>query len=322
MTEEKAENLIDYLQELWLWKPTITKELLESEGLTRIDVRGQISPTDTDQIKFQYNIYKLADGFSVSKYKAYLLDISPIAHVKDQLVDSAKTEETLQSINWNQSPAELNSKIPNIEDTVSEVLFMKAFDHTKDIADRLMIKYWYNTPMEDHVNLSGISGLPMPKELTVSLTGNSSDIDLKESFALLSGRSVMKVDLEELQAGEIPTSHWLLYEDGKIIQLPAFDIDKIIRSLPHQNSPDEKIFTEIMTRLIAGELATVQLIQHGKSITGFIEADPKARYVNFYTEDGQRIDLENSFSMKQDKASSKTNNQKQSEGPKRKGPRL
>lgn len=322
MTEEKAENLVDYLKELWLATPIITKEILESEGLTHIDVRGHISPTDTDQIKFQYNIDKLTDGFVVAKYKAYLLDASPIPHVKDQLVDSAKTEETLQSINWNQSPNELNSKIPNIEDTINEVLFMKLFNHTKDIADRLMIKYWYNTSMEDHVHLSAISGLPMPKELSVPLTGNCSDIDLKEAFALLSGRSVRKVDLEDLQAGQVPTPHWLVYEGGKIIRHQAFDLDKIIRSLPHQSPPDENVFIEIMTQLNAGELSAAQLVQQGKVITGFLEADPKAQYVKFYTEEGQQVVLENTSSIKQDNVPSKVNNEKIAEGPKRKGPRL
>ncbi|MET3876489.1 hypothetical protein [Chitinophaga sp. OAE865] len=323
MTEEKAGDLLNYLDELWLSTPLITKSLLESNGLTHIHVRGQIAPTDTDLIKFYYNLNKVPDGFSVVNYNSFITDNSPIQHVKNNLVDSDKTEKAMKGINWNQSYNELKDKNPAVEDIINEVLFLKLFNQTKDIADKLMIKYWFNTPMQEHVNLDVISGIPMPKVLSLPLTGNFTDVDLKEAFALLSGRAVMKVDTEGMQPGVIPTPHWLVYEDGKLQQLPAFEMDKVIRSLSHQTKPDEQSLIAMMTQLIKGELAPAKLIIEGKPIEGYLEADPRAKNVRFYDEQGNKIELNHPSLLKavNETVTVKTN-QRNISSQKKKGPSL
>lgn len=323
MTEEKAGDMLDYLQELWLATPTITKALLESKGLTHVEVRGQIAPTDTDLIKFHYTLNKLPDGFSVSKYSAFITDITPIQHVKDQLVDSENTENLIKAINWNQSIDELKAKNPGIEDIIGSVLFMKAFDHTKDIADKLMIRYWFDTPMQEHVSLDVISGHPLPIVLSTPLTGNFSDIDLKEAFALLSGRAVMKASLESIQPSVVPQTHWIIYENGELQQVPAFEIDKVVRSLNHQTRPDEDSLTAIMTQLIKGEYAPVSLLIEGKPVVGYLEADPRAKNVRFYDEEGNKIELNHQPSLKtvHEKVSEISNQVKKSK-EKKKGPSL
>lgn len=320
MIEEKASDLLGYLQELWLATPLITKETLENQQFNSMGVHGQISPTDSELIKFDYKIDKTPQGFQVEGFHVLVIDSSLIQHVKNELVDTAATEADLKSIDWNQSYQDIAKKHSGIEAIINDVLFLKLFDDYKPIADGMMFKYWLNTPMEHYVNLSAISSTPLPERAFFSLNGNFSDVDLKEAFALLNGRAVMKADVE---TGNIPTPYWLVYEQGKLIQLPAFELDKILRSLPHEKPLDENSLTEIMTRLISGELAQCDLLQNGKIVSGNLVADPRKSNVDFYDEQGKKVELDNQSTIKiENKMAPKTGTQRLHNPQKKIGTRL
>lgn len=226
--------------------------------------------------------------FSIQDYKITLLSPPDIKYGPPHK-DIQQLENRLAGIDWGQDTKE---KTAEARDAYLELSFLATCGdkEVENIADGLILKYWSGTPMMKTV-FKEINSEPFEKSIALQLTGGLNDLDVKQSFNLLEGRSVLQYP--SVAPVIVHQAAWLKIIDGKLTELPSFDIVTTLKSLPITIPLDKQSGSHLIFRLIKGEPVNQELMVNGKSLLVTLEANPVQGNIAIFDMAGNRLEINN-----------------------------
>lgn len=288
MKTNSPEELVAYLQELYLADKWLDPELLRPQTPWKTDVQGQYYPTETDIVRYNYALYNLDKGeaWEVVFYTVHTLSFPEIQHAKTALINTASLEKELKAFKW-QEQSVLSH--PGATLTQAKVMEARENDIARQAAEMLMCKYWKGTPMEKLVPYP-LPEIGISKEMSFPVTGQIDDIDLKEAYHLLQGRAVNKPEINSNGHLILPLKgQWLMAENGHLKEYADFDLRGAIEALP-QVVQLEKM-RNILSKANSGQPIPAFLESDGGRIPGSLWVDPKKAGLKFIDMKGMEHSL-------------------------------
>lgn len=242
-------------------------------------------------IDYHIPVIKIDGWHYLDIYTATLTPYPPIEHGVYKGIDTKVLEEQMQKIDWLKE-AQIHGEdglgySPAVEDILQK---MKLLDHDLaggDIADKLQIKYWTNTLIEDSISDSAIDlQSKLPKRENVF----GVETDAKVAFNLLCGRAA----LEHVIYPYLPESdEWVrfnldkrdnngLYVQDRSTGFSKQELEQQLNAIPFSNSQ----YYGVRNGLIRGDLTPLQLNTGATILT---EANPEQKTLNLYTADKRVI---------------------------------
>jgi hypothetical protein len=289
---ENLDRLMGSLLELGFHRPNLYSYLESFEGADVIPYRQQERIGD-DLMNYQLTIKRREETGLLypESYQATLLKTHPMAHGKFGEIDTSKLEKRLKETDWNnyaQQVVASDKHVCKIFDDVFE-LSLNGDKQAKDIARRLKLRYWLNSPVEKHLQVANYAP-DYEKTLQFDLNGDFSDISAREAYNLLLGRGVLKFHQTETETGNLYT-HWKVIDDGRLKTLPDYDFMKTLKSLPIVEMQQNRTGSQLIYDLIRGERPAVTLLKDNRQIPGFIEANPRDQTLSLYSQSLEKLAL-------------------------------
>ncbi|WP_214072584.1 hypothetical protein [Mucilaginibacter sp. dw_454] len=280
------------LVELGFHRPDLYS-YLESFGDTDIILLRQQERIGDDLMNYQLTIKRREETGELfpESYQAMLLKTHPIPHGKFGEIDTSELEKRMKGTDWQNYVQQVmagDSKVSKIFDDVFE-LSLNHSHQAKDIARRLKLRYWLNTPIEKHLQVTTYAP-DYEKTRHFDLKGDFSDISAREAYNLLSGRGVLKFYQKENEPTNLYT-HWKAIDNGKLIKLPDYDFMKLLKQLPITEMQLDRTGPQLIYDLIRGERSPVSLLKDNLLVSAFIEANPREQSLALYNSKLEKIEL-------------------------------
>lgn len=244
-----------------------------------------------DKLAVRFHIRKNDDTgvFTVDSYNAILIKIPPFRHGVFNGIDTAKLEEKLQQYEWNLGTIPLPRDGKEVSEAFFELIDLARSEdqNAADIAEKLMMKYWSETPMERFVTLCQDPSF-YERRMDFPIHNNLNDVDDRQAYNLLSGRALMK--FEDVKAGN-PTVSWVTVAHGEFVEHPDFDLSGQLRKLAFQTPLDSSTGPEYVLELAKGNRIPAELQKGNANISVLLEADPRTSSIAIFDHMDNRLDL-------------------------------
>ncbi|TDX00517.1 hypothetical protein [Dinghuibacter silviterrae] len=288
MTNEKVDHLVEQLEEVgFIWPgmyDNLQKSINEGNYVIRLNDRRRYGD---DEMFYGLTIIKdpKTHDFSPYEYVAILLRTHPVPHGTYEGLETALLEQRMKDINWNDY--ERITHLAGGKNTISILedirkLTTSSDPGAQDIAKRLQLRYWLNTPIEQRYPIPHYYDEYAARQL-FTLSNSFSDIHTRDAYNLMCNRSVMKFEL----TGNRIIPYWVVLENGKLINYPDFFLD--FKSLPIKELQNDSTGPSVIHGLIRGERMVVHLVGI-EADTAYIEADPRNQTFAIYDKNLVRLD--------------------------------
>lgn len=280
--EENVQWLTERVTELGFHKTNMDIYLDGCYGLDTISL-FQRDRIGDDEMSYQLQITPDKQGdYRPVAYEATLLCTHPIIHGIYAGIDTHDLEQRMKQTDWK------NFTEWNVSDRYNSKIINDIFQlltsgdaRANDVANRLELRYWLHTPMEQKVNiLSGIENYQ--KKFDFELTGDLADMHVREAYNLLSGRSVAKFYINA-DTPNIINAHWQLIENGKLKTLPEYGLKQELDRLPITELKNDNTGPGVIYGLIRGERVKITLEKDGQAEVAFMQADPQSKSVKLFS---------------------------------------
>lgn len=284
MQSEDWDKLTERLSETGFTKPGMRDYLEGCDGMETIPYYQRTRYGD-DEMAWQVWITRKADTglYEPDGYNAVLIRTHPVPHDVFGSIDTGELEERMKRIDWNKFDIREKNieELAQTSDIVDDVLQLAGSKSSKarDVAQRLQLRYWLHTPIEQRINI--VKNIyRYEKRASFDLHGDIGDIHAKEAYNLLSGRGVLKFHREQ-DRPDIFSGVWKQFHNNILQTYPAYDLMLLLRSLPIHELQNDSQGPQLIYDLIQGERVPIHLGRFGEP--AFIEADPKEQSVRMYS---------------------------------------
>lgn len=243
---------------------------------------------------YQIPITKTGDRYTIDAYTLSLTLYPPVSHGVFNGVDTAKLEESMRDLDWNndrhlfhQEKEEVRM-IGKTADIKRQMLDLWNDPAASDIADLLALKYWQSSDYFSSI-------VPERALETMALYSQrdftfNAGIESRVAMNLLAGRAVpMHIVYPDME----PSAQWiklnLEYQASKkdafieIAGVTQLELIKLLNFLPLH---DFGSYDHINSGLIKGDLVRATF---SPDVIVLLEADPGRRIINVYTQDRRPI---------------------------------
>lgn len=268
------ETLADELGNLGLpFKEVIAQEKIDTNS--REINFNVLDASGSENVIYRFSIVKEDNGdYVIDNYQAKML-IVPIEHGLYAGVDTGELDKQMQEIKWAVFPLYKNEPLINFFDKLDQ-LRNCGEPNAKEIGNKLMIKYFSNTPLEEILPMPDKT--PYEKTVVVPIYNNGNDVDIEQAARLLKGESVIKYLNPNSDNGDLC---WLRAHNGKIVFFPDFDLAEVIKQMPFVKQPDIMELSEILTDLGNGKSYSTSLLINKRVIEGDIHVRPQSGTLEF-----------------------------------------
>jgi hypothetical protein len=219
--------------------------------------------------------------YKVDDYKAILIEV-PITHGVYEGIDTKILDERMSKVDWYE---DLTRQADGIKILIElEVLQWKNKEEATDIAHKLMIRHFANTPMEPRIP-EGLDRSPYTQFINVPLSNGTGNISFEEANGLLHGRSVMKY----ISGENDDRVHWIKVVDGYLKLFADFDLAEIIKQMPWATKPDILTEAAILSEMVNGKDYPAKMMINNKAVDGSIYVEPINKTIIFKNEMGREI---------------------------------
>ena len=286
---------------------------LKRLGLIDEDVRRELKDSDrfggviaiahkyrgNDKLLIRFHIRKNEEIgiFTLDDYNALLIKVPPYRHGVFNGIDTERLEQKLAENEWNLRTIPLPCDGKDVSETFFQVIDLVRCEdkQANDIAEKLMMKYWSETPMERLVALCPDPAV-YERRMVFPVNNDLNDIDDLQAFNLLSGRAVMR--FEEVEAGS-PLVDWVTVVNGEFVKHSDFDVAGQLRKLAFETALDNASGPEYLLELAKGNRIPVVLKSGEEGREVLIEADPRNAVIAVFDKMERRLEL-NQFLVKEE----------------------
>lgn len=242
-----------------------------------------LDATDSEPVNYRFTINKeLSGDYSIEDYDASMI-IVPMEHGRFENVNTQALENEMKEIKWALFPLyQKEALLPLFKKL--DLLRNSDDKKAKDIGNKLAIKYFSNTPLENM--------LPLPdkrqfeKRIIIPIHNAGNDVDMAQAVRLLKGETLLKfVDTKNDTAALC----WLKEERGYLKVYPDFDVSEVIKQMPFVKQPDIIEQSEMLASLGNGKTYPESLLINKRVVEGFISVDAAGQSLEFRDKEGKDV---------------------------------
>ncbi|WP_433903291.1 hypothetical protein [Sphingobacterium puteale] len=261
------------------------KEIISRENINVHSEEINLNVMDTSQdqsVYYRFSIQREFNGDYISHdYLAKML-IVPIEHGHYAGIDTLNLERQMKEIKWALFLLYNNDALRPFFLQLDQL--RTSGDATaKEIADKLSLKYFANTVLEDILPLPDRS--PYEKMIVVPIHNNGNDIDIEQAVLLLKGGSLLKYHGNE-ESGELC---WVKEEKGYLKVYPDFDVSETIKQMPFVKQPDIIELSEMLAGLGKGKQYETSLMINSRIVPGSIYVKPEDKTLEVRNDKGKIV---------------------------------
>lgn len=311
MENKSLLEVVDHLESLGIVDKEYAQQLRMQEMSEDAHLIGiTFSKHENNKVNYMFSIAMNPEnkGFEVLGCEARTLIKPEVIHDTIHGINTRELEDRFAGVQWDLKglPLPMESKI------FSDLITLNNSGKIgQDIAERLMIKYWHDTPMDKIFSISPIIE-NFIKSLKFPIRMDVNDITDKQVYNLLCGRSVMKFDIGDPLDTK---SYWIKEENGKLILLKDFDISKSLNQLPFVHPQDLLQSQELLLKMSDGGRVLSNIKIGAEIVSVYIEADPSNARIAVFDKD------QNLLNETLDKQQSKDNRNSKQVRPAPRSPR-
>lgn len=275
------ETMVDYLSKLGLpFKEIISRENINVHSE---EINLNIMDGSHDQsVYYRFSIQREINGDYISHdYMAKML-VVPIEHGHYAGIDTLELEKKMKDIKWALYPIYKKESLLQFFEQLDQ-LRTSGDPTANDIADKLALKYFANTVLEEILPLPDRS--PYEKMIVVPIHNNGNDIDIEQAVLLLKGGSLLKYHGNE-ESGELC---WVKEEKGYLKVYPDFDVSETIKQMPFVKQPDIIELSEMLAGLGKGKQYETSLMINSRIVSGSIYVKPEVKTLEFRNDKGKIV---------------------------------
>jgi len=274
------------------------KVLMERENVDPSLPEISISILDASEDEsaiFNVIIHKEITGdYVVHDYEAKML-VVPIEHGLYHGIDTQKLEDKMKEIKWVMFPIYKKELLADILGRV-DMLRESSDPKIKDIGDKLAIKYFSNTPLEEMIPLPDKK--PYEKNILIPVFNKGNDVEFSQAVQLLRGETIIKfVDLD-VNTEELC---WLKEQNGYLKFYPDFNVAEVLGQMPLIKQPDLIDLSDILADMGNGKGYETSLLINSRIVAGSISVDPENKTLFFRDKTGRSVNWKLWVNMNQNK---------------------
>ena len=249
----------------------------------------------TENAVYRFCFKKENNGeYVIEDYQAKML-IVPIEHGHHAGIDTLELENLMKEIKWALFPIYKRDALLGLFEKLDQL--RHSGDLTaKKIGDKLAIKYFSNTPLEEMLPLP--DKRPYEKTIIIPIHNKGNDVDIGQAVQLLQGGTLLKYLDTNNESGELC---WLKEDKGYLKIYSDFNVAEVVKQMPLLKQPDIVELSEILTDLGNGKPYATSLLINSRIVGGKIHVDPGNQSLEFRDNSGKTVNWKLWTKLKQDK---------------------
>lgn len=290
MEDKSFQGMVKHMQSLGIVDQDYADQLLAQDlPYDSMAICVTFTKHEDRRVDYIFAIEKdrVTDQCEIRGCEAKMIGKPEIVHGVFNGIDTRELEDRFSMVDWNRNLFPMPMDGESIANIFADLILLSKSKYiaAHDVAERLMVKYWTNTPL-DRIFILSADLDQYEKKLRFPIRMDSNDLDDDQVYNLLSGRSVIKFDIRE---GLQTSAYWLKEEQGELLLFYDFDLAGRLNALPFAEPINDVRKLEIFYDLLDGNRLSIPLKIGGKVIPTFIEADPVDARIAVYDKDMKLI---------------------------------